>query len=217
MIADAALAVGFGNLTLTTVAERLSASHSALYRHVADREDLVAAAVDRVIQLAEWPEPGDDWRAYLSAQGWTVWRLLEAHPGLDRELLALTRIPRGLMARFGAAVQGLVGHGFTLEAAFLAADTVYDLAVSQSALAGQLDAPAGESTVRADTAGDLADVAGPGIAPLLREALADPSHVWFTRKLELVLDGVAVRLAPPARHDGAGGPEGPGGGGGPGG
>ncbi|GIH92615.1 hypothetical protein Psi01_32450 [Planobispora siamensis] len=208
MIADAALAVGFGNLTLATVAEKLSASHSALYRHVADREDLVVAAVDRIIQLAEWPEPGEDWRAYLSAQGWAVWRLLEAHPGLDRELLTLTRIPEGLMARFGAAIHGLVGHGFSLEAAFLAADTVYDLAVGQFAVAGQLDAPVGESTVRADTAEALADVAGPDIAPLLREALADPSHVWFGRKLELVLDGVAVRLAPRTRDDDTGGPEG---------
>nr|BFE79666.1 hypothetical protein GCM10020093_022670 [Planobispora longispora] len=43
--------MGFDNLTLATVAEQLQVAHSALYRHVADREDLVVLAMNRMLQL----------------------------------------------------------------------------------------------------------------------------------------------------------------------
>jgi AcrR family transcriptional regulator len=48
-IADAVIEVGFENLTLVAVAERLGVTHASLYGNVTDRDDLVIAAADRLI------------------------------------------------------------------------------------------------------------------------------------------------------------------------
>ncbi|MEO3884332.1 TetR/AcrR family transcriptional regulator C-terminal domain-containing protein [Nonomuraea sp. B5E05] len=195
-IADAALAVGFGNLTLATVADRLQVAHSALYRHVADREELVMVAIDRAIAAAPWPEPAGEWRSDLEAQAAAVWHVLERHPGLVKEFLRLTRFPEEVMLRFGAAVRSLIGYGFTAENAFLAVDTVFDLTIDVFSRGKQLDAPAGESVVRDSTADAWAEAVGAELAPIMRQALTDPAATWFDRKLKLVLDGVAASLAP---------------------
>ncbi|MFF4622104.1 TetR/AcrR family transcriptional regulator [Nonomuraea jabiensis] len=199
-IADAALAVGFDNLTLATVADRLRVAHSALYRHVADREELVIVAINRAIGKADWPEPTGEWRSDLEAQAGALWALLEAHPGLIKEFLKLRRFPDEVMHRFGAAVQRLIGYGFTVEDAFLAVDTVFDLAIDVFGRSQQLDAPAGGSAgtakVRDSSADAWAEAVGPEVAPLMRRALSEPASVWFNRKLGLVLDGIAAGLAP---------------------
>ncbi|MFI6532108.1 TetR/AcrR family transcriptional regulator [Nonomuraea sp. NPDC050547] len=195
-IADAALAVGFDNLTLATVGERLHVSHSALYRHVTDRQELVILAIDRAMQRAEWPRPTGDWRADLRAQAWAIWRLLDAHPGLIQEFLRLTRFPSQIMVRFGAAVRLLVSCGFTPERAFLAVDTVFDLTVDVFGRGQQMDRPAADGPVRVATADAWADGVGPEIEALMRAALNEPAATWFDRKLTLVLDGITASLAP---------------------
>ncbi|TDC04573.1 TetR family transcriptional regulator [Nonomuraea longispora] len=195
-IADAALAVGFDNLTLATVADRLQVAHSALYRHVADREELVMVAIDRAVAAAPWPEPAGEWRPDLEAQAAAVWRVLERHPGLVKEFLRLTRFPEEVMRRFGASVRSLIGYGFTAENAFLAVDTVFDLTIDVFSRGKQLDAPTGRGIVRDNTADAWAEAVGAEVAPIMRRALTDPAATWFDRKLELVLDGVAASLAP---------------------
>lgn len=191
-IADAALAVGFEQLTLAAVADRLGVSHSALYRHITDREGLVAAALGRVVARTDWPRPTGDWRADLAAQAWTLWRLLEAHPGIERELSGLTRIPPEIIERFGGNIERLTGHGFPLPEAFLAVDTVFDLTIAQFVQSRRLP-------TRADAAG-WGTAASPEITTLLTDALEDPPDLWFDRKLTLVLDGIAARHAgDPAR------------------
>ncbi|MGW0194526.1 TetR/AcrR family transcriptional regulator [Nonomuraea sp. NPDC003201] len=195
-IADAALAVGFDNLTLATVADRLRVAHSALYRHVADREELVVVAINRAIGKADWPEPTGEWRSDLEGQAGALWALLEAHPGLIKEFLKLRRFPDEVMHRFGAAVQRLIGYGFAVEDAFLAVDTVFDLAIDVFGRGQQLDAPAGAAKVRDSSADAWAEAVGPEVAPVMRRALSEPASVWFNRKLGLVLDGIASGLAP---------------------
>ncbi|URM93862.1 TetR family transcriptional regulator [Actinomadura madurae] len=191
-IADAALGLGFERLTLTTVADRLGVSHSALYRHVTDREGLVVAMLDRAIERAPWPPETGDWRADLSAQAWTLWRLLEAHPGIEREVAALTGYPARMTERFGRAVDRLTGARFTAADAFLAVDAVFDLTVAQFTQARQV-ARTRRALTTADPGGDWASAAGPATAPMMRAALHDPPEVWFGRKLDLLLDGIATR------------------------
>jgi AcrR family transcriptional regulator len=194
-IADAALEVGFADLTMATVAQRLRTSHSALYRHVRDRDALVVLAADRLLQRTPWPPLTDDWRADLTARGGLIWELLESHPGLDRELLSLTSIPRTMLSRFTETVEHLQAHGMPPDLAFLATDVVFDLAVSQFVQAR----PMTEATRRQvhRTAGD--EQAPGGVTDMIRTAVNDPSRLWFDRKLALVLDGVAARMAAAGR------------------
>ncbi|MFI7700327.1 TetR/AcrR family transcriptional regulator [Nonomuraea sp. NPDC049480] len=196
-IADAALAVGFDNLTLATVADRLQVAHSALYRHVADREDLVIVAINRALSTATWPEPTGEWRSDLESQAAALWDLLEAYPGLVKEFLKLKRFPEEVMRRFGVAVRRLTGYGFAVDDAFLAVDTVFDLAIDVFSRGQQMDTPTGGTNVRGSTADAWAEAVGAEVAPVMRLALSEPAKVWFERKLKLVLDGIAVGLVPP--------------------
>src|SRR5690606_24540994 len=79
VIADAVIRVGFDDLTVAAVAEELKVNTATLYRYVSGRNELIAMGVDRILSRLEWPAPAEDWRAYLEANAWTLWRTLSAH------------------------------------------------------------------------------------------------------------------------------------------
>jgi AcrR family transcriptional regulator len=92
-IVEAALActadAGLDNLTMRAVAARLASSPMALYRHVADRDELVARTVDQTladIDLLPHPAP-DQARDWLIHMATTVRQRLRAYPGTADHLL----------------------------------------------------------------------------------------------------------------------------------
>ncbi|SHG60713.1 TetR/AcrR family transcriptional regulator [Streptoalloteichus hindustanus] len=184
-IIDAAIAVGFDRITSVAVAERLGVRQSTLYRHVATRDELVAAAVDRVVEKACWPVAGDDWRAYLLAAGDALWRLFAAHPGLAEEVMT-ARVPlTATVRRFDRMAVDLLGMGFDPHEAVLAVDLVWDLATEMAVSARRRAAGADpESWV---------DRLDPRLREPVRHALAGPRE-WFLRKLELAVDGCRLRV-----------------------
>ncbi|MFY1636469.1 TetR/AcrR family transcriptional regulator [Solwaraspora sp. WMMB335] len=200
-IADAALDVGFAELTMTTVARRLATTHSALYRHVRDRQTLVLAAVDRLVERAPWPDLTGRWRHDLAARAWLIWNLLDGHPGLDRELLTLSSMPPQMLARFGETVAHLRSCGFPTELAFLAADSVFDLALTQFVLSGVVRRAAGpDGTTGLGGGTDRAEPVPPQVAAMVEAAVVESPALWFDRKLDLILDGVQARLGPASRR-----------------
>jgi AcrR family transcriptional regulator len=189
-IADAALAVGFEDLTLVAVAERLGVTHAALYTHVVDRDDLVIAAVDQLVDSLPSPKDGPDWREVLEAEAWTIWDACAGHPGMLAAIDATGRFPASLMRRFAEVCRRLVDHGFAADRAVLAADTVYDLAADSSSRGGHL-----ERLSAAERAAMAADWTAPldgEVAEVLAGAITGPIRAWFARKLGLVLDGIAA-------------------------
>ncbi|MBP2479327.1 AcrR family transcriptional regulator [Crossiella equi] len=72
---------GLEAVTMRGVGQRLGASGMALYRHVANRDDLVALMVDRVAGQFAYPEPRPaDWREGLAEVARQDWRSFFAHP-----------------------------------------------------------------------------------------------------------------------------------------
>ncbi|MFD3642442.1 MULTISPECIES: TetR family transcriptional regulator [Streptomyces] len=133
-IIAAALGIGFARLTMPAVAERLGISHSTLYRYFPSRDALAAAAADRAVDAIEWPEPDDDWRAFLTATAWAHWRLFAAHPGLAQEVTALRLTGPGLVGRENRTGVALLGYGFSAEDSVLIMDMLAEL-VTQAFLA----------------------------------------------------------------------------------
>ena len=171
IIATGVVEVGFDALTITSLAEHLGVVHASLYRHVANRDELVALGVDHLLAQVVWHDDDLDldWRPYLEGQAWTLWGLLEAHPGLSSEMAVLESPPSALKARQAHVAARLEALGFVPEDAALAVDTVYDLPFDvfiRSAVINQA------------------------------RAQQDPGRDWFARKLDLVLAGIEVRLAP---------------------
>ncbi|MDT7553775.1 MAG: hypothetical protein QOI16_2311, partial [Pseudonocardiales bacterium] len=88
VIADAE---GLEGLSMRRVATDLGASPMSLYRHVADKDDLLLGMMDRTLREARLPEvapPG--WRAALEVAARTLWTAFRRHPWLATAL-SLTR------------------------------------------------------------------------------------------------------------------------------
>ncbi|RDI35343.1 TetR/AcrR family transcriptional regulator [Lentzea flaviverrucosa] len=117
-----ALEIGLSRLTMPAVGERLGISHFTLYRYFRSRNDRAAAAVDQAVDAIEWPEPGEDWRAYLAETAWAHWRLYSAHIGLAREITALRVIGPALVKRANQTGVLLLDYGFDPVDAVLVVD-----------------------------------------------------------------------------------------------
>lgn len=91
-IVEAAIAIGFEGLTVRALAGRLGVAHSALYRWVRSRDELLDLVSDALLERVT-PEPEEeatDWRAWLADLAWAIRR--EFLPVIDGESLA--KFPR---------------------------------------------------------------------------------------------------------------------------
>jgi AcrR family transcriptional regulator len=87
---DCTAEAGLDKLTMRAVAARLGSSPMALYRHVADRDELVARTVDQTladIELLPHPTTPDETRKWLLHMATTVRQRLRAYPGTADHLL----------------------------------------------------------------------------------------------------------------------------------
>lgn len=128
---------GAERLTMRRLAQRLDVTSTALYWHVATKEDLLDLAVDHIIGDVPIPEPGPDpraairtsligWRAAMLAHPWSPGLL--ARPLLGPNALARTEFLHAMLTRTGLsgvdlASATLLLANFVLGAAM--ADTIW--------------------------------------------------------------------------------------------
>lgn len=191
-VGAAALEVGFAELSIVAVAKRLGVSHTAIYRHVEDRDDLVLAAAEHLAATVDWPAHEGGWRKVLEAEAFTIWDAFARHPGLMPALDAAGRAPAAVMERFARTCAHLVAAGFDPADAMLAVDTVYDLAVDASTRSSthQQRPTAEKDTMIEDWSTPLDHGE---LQRSLAAAITGAPRDWFADKLELVLDGVETR------------------------
>ncbi|HEY0806585.1 MAG TPA: TetR/AcrR family transcriptional regulator C-terminal domain-containing protein [Pseudonocardiaceae bacterium] len=94
-IVAAAMAVadaeGINAASMRRVAADLGVATMSLYRHVADKDDLLMHMMDAALREWRFPDqPPDGWRARLELAGRMLWRTFVAHPWLA-STLSLTR------------------------------------------------------------------------------------------------------------------------------
>jgi AcrR family transcriptional regulator len=71
---------GLGSLTMRALGQALGVEGMALYKHVANKEDLLAGMVDLVLDEVEPPTPGRDWREELRRGATSTFETLLRHP-----------------------------------------------------------------------------------------------------------------------------------------
>lgn len=196
LIADTVLEIGFEALTLVAVAERLGVTHAGLYTHISDRDDLVIAAAERVVETTPWPDMTPDWAGSLEAEAWTLWRVFTAHPGMLTAVNATGRAPARVRDHFADVCTHLVSLGFTAEHAVLAADTVFDLAADSSTRSSDLAARGDDP--RRHMADEWAEPLDPALGAVMADAITGDPAAWFAQKLAIVLAGIDSVLAPPS-------------------
>jgi len=159
---DAALDVGLDAMTLAAVASRLQVSVPALYRFVADRDELVARAADRVIARFRLPEQ-TELAQFLVETGMALRWLLQAHPGLGR--LLLTRATQEVADQSERLFARLVELGLDPSEAVLAgSDTVsFTLAYAETEIGDHSVDSVAVGPVTREGERALADLAPDGV------------------------------------------------------
>ena len=166
---------GIGAASMRAVSSRLGVRSMSLYRYVRDRDELLDAVVERIVnELADDPEvqprPVDGWRPYLSGMARGVRRYALAHPHAFP--LVATRPPGAPWVNpplrslrwVEAMLRGLAGEGFSDEQVLFTYRTFNGfllgyLLLETSAMALRDPKPGDGSFTRTDTA------SGDGRAP----------------------------------------------------
>ncbi|NUP45773.1 MAG: TetR/AcrR family transcriptional regulator [Catenulispora sp.] len=109
-IVEAALHIletdGYDGLSMRRVAAELNTGAASLYAHVANKDELLKLAIDRVFGGIEFPEPDPEhWVEQVREMMRGTRRVLQAHPGIARAMLGQVpfgpsgmRIVEGFMA-----------------------------------------------------------------------------------------------------------------------
>ncbi len=187
--------MGFDEVTVTAVAQRLNATHAALYRHVTDRDDLVRSAVERVAARAPEPPLSDDWAECLRGEAWIRWRIFTEYPGIRQAVASMEWATEPFAARSLPLMQQLVALGFSAQQALLAVDLVIDQ-VDQSAMTAVSVRRMGAEKVRALVDSYFPEDQDEVLREIAYHAMAEDQDEWFASKLAVTLAGIRVTLAP---------------------
>src|SRR5215207_9109403 len=105
---------GIEALTMRRLASDLGAGAASLYRHVANRDELLVEIMDHVLGEVEHPKPALAWRAAAEWVAHEYRRVLMAHPA-GIPLLSRDRLlgPNSLRGR-EMSLAGLLAYGFTV-------------------------------------------------------------------------------------------------------
>lgn len=195
---------GLDGLTMRRLAAELGVTTAALYRHIGDRDRLLASMTDLV--LTEIPPPPDrtGWRARMHYEAQQEWQLYRRHPWL-LAVLARVRPPLGqglfdALERAFAALDRLELPRARLLSAYLGYSAlIQGLALVWSS--ERLDRIGGADAA-AGIPAELAGLIDPRIRPTLHKVF-DPAatqpELDFERLLEeavdMLLEGVAVGQA----------------------
>jgi AcrR family transcriptional regulator len=71
---------GLASLTMRRLGEALGVEGMALYKHVANKDDLLEGMVDLVLSEVELPSPGQEWRSELRRGALSTFEVLLRHP-----------------------------------------------------------------------------------------------------------------------------------------
>ena len=176
------------------LAQELGVVPMALYKHVANKEELLDGMVDLVFGEMESPSPGEDWRSglrrralsardALKRHGWAIGRMESRHPGPAN--LRHHNATMGCLREAGFSFE-LAIHAYSVQDAY-----IYGFALQERDLGFETPASAGEAAQRrAET------VSNPNDYPYLVEVVTrlpetgyDPA-LEFEWGLELILDGL---------------------------
>ncbi|TWD81232.1 TetR family transcriptional regulator [Kribbella amoyensis] len=200
-IADAE---GLEAVSMRRIAADLGVAPMSLYRHVENKDELVAQMADEVFGELELPDPGPDgWRAKLELISRAQWALCRQHIWLPR-VISFTRptLAPNMMAQTEWTLQALDGLGLSMTTRMQEALAVQSVVVAAAvSLADEIDAEV-ESGItltrwmaaqqqRVDAL--LASGGFPLLAQVHQETVADLDGL-FEYSLARHLDGFAALL-----------------------
>jgi AcrR family transcriptional regulator len=193
---DMADADGIGALSMARLAERLGCGTMSLYRHIANKDELVVF----MLSTASGPPPimveGTDWRAALTDWSCGLWDVYHRHSWILAASALGPPADPGQLAWLDAGLAALRKTGMGERDKLAAVLAILHFVRGAAALA--IEAP----TEGPDYPGLLRSVIDPSRFPALASALdagafddGDESHVGeFRSGLDQLLDGIALKV-----------------------
>ncbi|WP_221585710.1 TetR/AcrR family transcriptional regulator [Microbacterium sp. G2-8] len=201
-IVDAAIGLaddgGLEAVTMSRVAGQLRTGAMSLYRHVSDKDDLVAAMVERVTTDFAYPDrAGLDWRGCMHALAEQDRASFSAHPWMLAATATVT-------PPFGTASLAAMEWALDVleDAGISGADAARGVMTINHYVHGSARIALGESSAAGSDPGAawrerLHDVELSAL-PHLRQLIAAPAPAadrnWFADGLDLILDGLERRV-----------------------
>ncbi len=121
-------AEGLAAVSMRRVATQLGVATMSLYRHVADKDDLLMQMMDAAFREWSFPaSPSGDWRQRLELAARMLWAMFRQHPWLAPALSVTRPQPIANAMPFTEWVlTSLDGHGLDLHAMFTAHITLFN-------------------------------------------------------------------------------------------
>ena len=199
---------GLEALTMRTLAEMLDVAPMALYRHVANKDDLVDAMVDSVFGEIGVPAGGGDWRTAMRLRAIGVRQALARHPWAVG-LMESRRTPGpanlrhhdGVIGRLRAAGFGVAesAHAYSLLDSY-----IYGFALTKANLPFETSEEVGDVATAMLAPYPVNEY--PNLVEFLNEHVMKAGYdyeVEFEFGLDVILDGIERMLA--ARAESAAG------------
>ncbi|MEU0569017.1 GntR family transcriptional regulator [Nonomuraea sp. NPDC005983] len=203
---------GLDAVSMRRLAAELGVGPMSLYRHVANKDELVTQMVDEVFGEPELPIPGPDgWRAKLELISRRQWELCRRHLWLPRAVsFVRPLLVPNVMAHTEWTLRALDGLGLPMTTQIREALTLHALVVTVAlSMADEVEAEQ-ETGVTLDRwwltqrkrADELLDSGRfPLLATIPEEAVSDLDGL-FEYSLARHLDGFAALLEDQADHEG---------------
>lgn len=186
---------GLDAMTMKRVAERLDAGVMSLYRHVADKDELIGAMLEQVTGEYAYPDQaGLDWREAMQALARKDWDAFLAHPWMLTANATVTPpFDTASLAAMEWALTALEELELPPHTAARAVMTINNYVQgSARVVLGDKQAEADDDPGRSwqqRLAGVDLD-AFPRLRHLIRQPLPLGERDWFADGLDVILDGV---------------------------
>ena len=191
---------GLEELSMRKLADVLRVAPMALYRHVANKDDLIDAMIDVVFSEIELPAPETDWKPAMRGRAIAVRDALLRHPWAVGLMESRAHPGPANLRHHDAVLGNLRAAGFSVEMAAHAYSVidsyVYGFALTKMNLpfdTGHEVVEVAESMLAPFPAGTY-----PNLVEFITGHAMKPGYSYgeeFGYGLELVLDGLEIRAA----------------------
>ena len=192
---DLADASGLESLTMRRLGEALGVEAMSLYKHVANKSDLLDGMTDSVFGEIELPEIGSEWRTAMRDRAISARAALNRHPWATALVSSRTSPGAATLRHHDTVIGTLRAGGFSIELAahaFSVLDSyVYGFALQERSL--PFHTPDETAELAQDILAGFPADAYPHLAELTTQHVLRPGYDHgneFEFGLDLILDGL---------------------------
>ena len=186
---------GIDSLTMRRLGEELGVEAMSLYKHVANKSDLLDGMTDAVFGEIELPSPGDGWRAAMRDRAISARAVLRRHPWATALMSSRTSPGPATLHHHDTVIGTLLAAGFPISLvahAFSAIDSyLYGFALQEATL--PFDTVEEAADVAQDMFARMAAEQYPHLTAFTVQHVMQPGYDYgaeFEYGLDLVLDGL---------------------------